>query len=102
MDATGEPLPSGSQFYEAAMRLRQRCVKKRDALIAALNITKNQYFADPRRYRVRLQCHLRAWDMGWEEWYAGLALIAEVNKLAHPLEAEQADAIRADVACVAA
>ena len=102
MDATDGPLTSRNQFYEAAMRLRQLCVRKRDSLIAALKITKAQYFADPGQYLVRLQCHLWAWDMSWEEWYAGLALIAEVNMLGHPEELDLADTIRADVVCVAA
>lgn len=60
-----------------------------------------QYYAHPGRYRVRLQCPLRAWDVGLEEWDVGLALIASVNGLGHPPGGSSAGSIRAEVASVA-
>ena len=32
-----------------------------------LGASKAQYYADPGRYRARLQCQLRAWGMDLEE-----------------------------------
>ena len=80
------------------VRLRQLCVRKRDL---KLRISKGQYYAHPGRYRVRLRCRLRAWDVGLEEWDAGLALIASVNGLGHPPGGPSAGSIRAEVASVA-
>lgn len=41
-----------------------------------LGFSKAQYYADPGRYQVHRQCHLRAWDVDPEGWDAGLGLIA--------------------------
>lgn len=47
MDSLAKPLFSGHQLGEAALRLRQLCVRKRDFLFEELKVTKAQYFADP-------------------------------------------------------
>ena len=70
-------------------------------ILERLNTSKGQYYANPDRYRVRLQCQLRAWDVDMEEWNEGLRFICWANRLAHPGRRMSIDAIRADVACVA-
>ena len=62
-----QPEPSSDQFYEACLRLRQLCVGKRDFILRQLGVSRAQYYADQDRYRVHLQCQLRAWGMDLEE-----------------------------------
>ena len=67
-----ESPPASDRFYESALRLRAVFVEKRDAVLAAVNITTGQYYADPRQYRPRIQCQLRLQGRNLADWDEGL------------------------------
>ena len=86
------------RLYLGGLQAWQLCVVKRDAILAVLYIGKARYYAEPWRYRARIQRQLRTRGRTLADWDEGLALINWCNELAHPTEADT----RADVACVTA
>ena len=90
-----------SRFYRSSLRLRQLCVGKRDSILKEEGTSKEDYYACPGTFWVRLQRRLPPWGMDLRAWDAGLKLITAANGLAHPPGQPSDETIRADVECVA-